>query len=106
MTCTPKKGDRITIFANVIDTDHSKTCNGLPFQIRIDGCHLNIWISGHQVDRIVERPLTVGDWVHVQSGDRAFRHRIIAIDGEEAWVKGEDSPYRSTTKLENLRRWV
>lgn len=52
----------------------------------------------------VERPLKVGDAVrHTASGDQSRHGVILAVDGDEAWVRW-DSGYRGGYPLSHLTR--
>lgn len=68
-----------------------------------DGDLNTFWVRSACIHSILPRPLQVGDWVTVVTSPRSNCARIIAIDGDAAWLSDQQGT-RGTALLTDLTR--
>lgn len=86
---TPKVGDVVHV-------------RGVVNQVLSDGIHLDgIWFALRDIVHVDPRPLKVGDRVRIGAG--GARALVLAVDGDEAWLKS-DVGNRATYRTSGLER--
>lgn len=88
-----KVGDTVHVRAQVTGTDR-----GLP-RVEYEGAFFTVFRK--DIVHVEPRALVVGDTV--TWGSKVFNFRILAIDGDEAWLRSIDS---TVWKVEPLRALV
>ena len=80
-------GDELSIRVTVIKTEID------PPHVLVDIKGVHAWIPPSDIERVLPRPIKVGDKVRFQEEEDEFT--VIALDGPSAWVKSE--------RIENFR---